>query len=178
MVVLGCLIGLAEIILGIFALVLSDGQGIVIGAGIGYMLSGLLYIWLSIGSHLAYSNSKTIDILEAKYKKIKESDKILRELLIEKGIISKDDIDSMLKSSVLIKDMEPGFPLITLKDKTIREGSITIPKGTQVLFSRYDDYSYPEPVVVVNYEFNGEVLRLRYGKDDVVNAYSFKNEAE
>ena len=178
MVVLGLLIGFAQIVLGILIICFDFNQPLMVGMGIGYILSGFLFIWLCIGAFKAFDNAKKIGVLSAKYKKLKESNTILQGLLIEKGLVSKEDIDSALNSSINIKDMEPGFPLITLKDKTIRDGTITIPKNTQVSFSKYDDYSYSETVIVVTYKLNGEVLRLKYGVDDVINAYSFNNKVE
>ena len=173
MIVIGILIGIAEIVLGIIALVYSESQPAIIGAGIGYILSGILFIWLCAGAHTAFNASKNVNALEKKVQFMQKRNKCLEEALIAKGLVNEDDLTKATYSHITFKEMEVGFPLITLKNKVIREGTITIPAKTKVFFLKYDEYSYSEVAVIVEYLYNGEMLHLKYGENDVINAYAY-----
>ena len=78
MAVLGILIGIGEIVLGIIILFNSGGEAVLIGTGIGYILSGILFIWLCSGVSLAHQNKEDIESLQQKVEHLEEEIKMLR----------------------------------------------------------------------------------------------------
>lgn len=176
MIGLGILIAIAEIIIGIIALISSAGQSVLIGAGIGYILSGFLFMWLCVGTSTAFSNSKRVDDLEKRLKRLTADKVQLENLLVSKGVFLEDEIQSKNNVDLSIKEMYPGFPLLTLKEKSIRNGSIVIPAKTRVFFSEIDNSNPSETIVLAEYEYNGEKLLLRYNEKDLANAFSYKED--
>ena len=79
MVVLGVLIGIAEVVLGIIVLANSQHQAILIGTGIGYILSGVLFIWLCAGAQLAHENKAAIDTLKQENENLKKEVESLKD---------------------------------------------------------------------------------------------------
>ncbi len=170
MSLLGILTGFIEVVIGILVLCNSRGEAVLVGVGIGYILSGLLFMWLCVGASTAFSDSKRISDLENENKDIKNDNRLLQEILVHKGVINREELDTLVDANVPIEKMEDGFPLITLIEKSFKDGEIVIPIHTRVLFHKYDAYSYSEPAVIVTYSIDGKLTNFKYAKTDVMNA--------
>lgn len=87
MVLLGILVGIFEVIIGIiflFANVFTGNNYLSICMGIGYILSGLLFIWLCVGAQTAFNDSKKYSELSSQIESLKEKIKNLEDKDYEK----------------------------------------------------------------------------------------------
>lgn len=164
MVFFGVIIGLLEIIIGVVSLITSLGNGALIWTGIGCILSGILFIWLCLGSQRAFENSDEIARLNKKVRTLEGQNKLYMKFFKNLGI-SEEDLNLLNTSS--LESMQPGSELVSLVEKKAADGSFVIPKGTTLsfyVFSKKDK----ENEVVVDVVIDGKTHRVRYKQSEVI----------
>ena len=166
--VFGALICIAEIIIGVIVLLNNQGQPVFIGTGIGYILSGLLFIWLCGGASTAFINEKRVKQLKEEVEKLKEQEDVYNALF-RKLNISQEEIDRLSQAS--FSRMQEGHPLISLAEKTLASSNTIIPKGTSLSFVRIEQTESNEKNVIANVIVDGENHLVRYKECDVISAY-------
>ena len=171
--VLGVLIGVAEIVIGIIVLFNSGAQPLFIGTGIGYILSGALFIWLCIAASTAFDNEKKINELKAQIKVLKDKEEI-NDRLFMKLNISQEEIEHLSQTS--FSKMQAGHPLVSLAEKLLTTSNITIPIGTSLTFVRIEKTNTDFNNVIVDVVIEGETHRVRYMQCEVISAYLVSKE--
>ena len=166
MVGIGILIGIAEIIFGIIVLFNANHQAIAIGTGIGYILSGVLFIWLCVGASTAFANVKEISNLRREVKKLQEQNNTYLELFKTAGV---KEEEIKLLSETCFSNMKEGHKLISLIQKTIVGTEITIPKESTLSFVRYEVGEDGSGSVVADVTIGNKTHRVRYKADDVIS---------
>ena len=164
MVFFGVIIGLLEIIIGVVSLITSLGNGALIWTGICCILSGILFIWLCLGSQRAFENSDEIARLNKKVRTLEGQNKLYMKFFKNLGI-SEEDLNLLNTSS--LESMQPGSELVSLVEKKAADGSFVIPKGTTLsfyVFSKKDK----ENEVVVDVVIDGKTHRVRYKQSEVI----------
>lgn len=171
---IGVLIGIADIVIGIVVLVKYYADMALLATGISCIISGLLFIWLCIGAITAFSNANEIEVLKKENERRKKDNDLLKKLLLSKGVVSNEDVDTAINSCTPLEELEEGTPLITLVEKHFKKEDITIPAKTKVTLNLYDNFSYTKPVVYVNFTVNGENKQFWYKPNEVMNIWEYE----
>ena len=164
MLFLGILIGFGEIVLGIIILVSSHGEGLIIGAGIGYILSGLLYIWLCSGATQAFTNEKRINELKWKVRELEIKNNISLEMLKKSGLSDETINNALLEKFIGVKR---GQRLIALVAKRMPDGNTVISKDSIVLFDHIENLCNGSMKIHVKVDVNGQKIVIPYKEDEV-----------
>ena len=175
MFVVGIVVGIAEIVLGIIICTSSHGDGIVLTSGIGYILSGLLFIWLCAGASQAFANTGEIDRLKRDVKKLQVQNKVYLKLF-EKTGLSEEDINLFKETS--LDYMSEGTPLIALIDKTLVKSGVKIPKYSELSFVRMEYNDNGENNVIVDVVINEQNHRVRYKEQEVISKRLYSEETK
>lgn len=171
--ILGTIIGIGEIILGIIILFNTGGQAILIGAGIGYILSGILFIWLCAGASLAFENLDSISKLRKDIRKLEKQNAIYLKLF-EKAGVETNDVKMMFENS--IGGFKEGHPLIALVEKTLVESGARIPKGSELSFVRIDIQDDGSTYAIVDVVVDNVKHRVRYKEEEVISRELYSEE--
>ena len=173
MLVLGIICGLGEIVLGVLVLTTSQGQGIFIGMGIAYILSGLLFIWLCAGASQAFSNSKKINDINWKMQELEIRNKVSFEMLKKLGI-SEEDISKELSHYFI--GMKEGEKLVALVEKRTPDNTVVIPKGTIVSFVKIELKDDGAMQIITKANINGFNLTIAYKEEEVTTESNYQSE--
>lgn len=172
MFVLGILIGIFEIIIGVITLVTSNGIPLIIGTGIGYILSGFLFLWLCVGAHTAYNNSRTIDYLSKRIKALEDQKNLYFEMFKRVGL-SEEDVKLLSETS--FDNMSKGHRLVSLIDRQLKDSSLMIPKGGVVTFERLEEKD-GETNIIVRVVIGGESHLVRFKPNEVISECLYSKE--